>query len=358
MIYLGKYHQLVNQVYIDYQKRKEYAELIDHYFQKMTRHQKSTFRRVINNVVFFSYETLKAEAKNLYKLSYDEVIIPKSESIYYLPPLLDININTNEGDFSEYHNSKFFFDIFAKHNSESCFTKEYFNQFINDKGKITLFVVDDFSGTGDTILTFIDKLKKYLQNINNPLEGRVNIVILLLSCMQDAYDKIKQYYRVICAPKYIFKKAFSNGFIFSNATRYKSIFCSIDKLFAISGKNEFGYKNSQSLIGMDYATPNNTIKILWDKNKFNFAPILLPRRKRPEQKESGLRRRIEQSLTKFKSIETLSAELSEDINSIAFELSIMEKLGLVTSRNKKYKSTIKKVKYFPVYNVSKPRIRP
>ena len=203
-----------------------------------------------------------------------------------------------------------------------------------------------------------DLLKKYLQNKNNPLEGRVTIVILLLSCMQDAYDKIKQYYKVICAPKYIFKKAFSNGFIFSNATRYKSIFHSINNLFAISGDNEFGYNDSQSLIGMDYATPNNTIKILWDKNKFNFAPILLPRRKSPKPKESGLRRRIEQSLTKFKSIETLSAELNEDINSIASELSIMEKLGLVTCRNKKYKTTIKKINYSPVYIVSKPRIKP
>ena len=160
MIYLGKYHQLVNQVYIDYQNRKKYAELINHYFQQMTRHQKSTFRKVIDNVIFFSYETLKTEVKSLYKLSYDEVIILNNESVYYLPPFLDLDKNTNEVDFSKYHNSNFFFDIFAKHNSESCFTKEYFNKFIKDKRKITLFVVDDFSGTGETILTFIDKLKK------------------------------------------------------------------------------------------------------------------------------------------------------------------------------------------------------
>jgi hypothetical protein len=155
--------------------------------------------------------------------------------------------------------------------------KEEFNT-LNDKSNIIL--VDDFSGSGNTIIEF-------LQIIKPKLPKNYNISALTVAYMQKAKLTLEK----INCPIYgnLRTSAFmKRGSVFGYYPRMRAIreFCfkygnliyPLDNYSNNKTKlHPLGYANSQVLIGFEHSIPNNSLPIIWaDKN---WTPIF-PRRGR------------------------------------------------------------------------------
>lgn len=125
----------------------------------------------------------------------------------------------------------------------------------------TLCLVDDFIGTGDTVINAM----KYFHN--NKI-SRNNMAIISLVCMDEGKSKIKeQGYSIFvntCCQKGIS--------VLGNPSQV-SIMNGLETKIGVPKGFEFGYRRSESLVRM-MRTPNNTFPIFWLQNKKNeFAPF-------------------------------------------------------------------------------------
>lgn len=125
----------------------------------------------------------------------------------------------------------------------------------------TLCLVDDFIGTGDTVINAM----KYFHN--NKI-SRNKMAVISLVCMDEGKRRIEeQGYSIFvntCCQKGISDLGDSSQVSIMNGLETK---IEVPKGF------EFGYRRSESLVSM-MRTPNNTFPIFWLQNKKNeFAPF-------------------------------------------------------------------------------------
>ena len=181
------------------------------------------------------------------------------------------------------------------------------NSFVNNKIEIlgqteldkigrddNLILVDDFSGSGDTILTFYNSIKDKIPQTTNV--AVVTIAHLNKAKLLLARNNLNIYgnFRL---------PAFSKrGSVFGYPPRMKAIreFCfkygnliypEKDYNRGKTNQHPLGYSNSQALIGFEHAIPNNTIPIIWGDRrrtdtKESWFPIF-PRRTQAYIKEAS-----------------------------------------------------------------------
>ena len=130
-----------------------------------------------------------------------------------------------------------------------------------------LFLVDDFSGSGETVFSCLDYLKQEKQILGN------KITILLLAGMKDSINKIQQKgYEVYC--DLIQEKGISSIIDDIKRNDFTILMNEIEAKYHIDINSEihFGYNHSESLITL-IRTPNNTFPIFWDSTKVKNAPF-------------------------------------------------------------------------------------
>jgi hypothetical protein len=169
--------------------------------------------------------------------------------------------------------------------------KDDFNQ-VNEGDNLIL--LDDFSGSGESILGFYEDVKESLQ---------VKIKVFALTVIYLESAKILLVNKGIIIYGNMRYPAFrSRGSVFGYYPRMKAIreFCFKygDLLYSEneyknkkSRQHPLGYANSQALVGFEHAVPNNTISIIWaDRNRRdnskNWKPIF-PRRTQTYIKEAS-----------------------------------------------------------------------
>lgn len=181
------------------------------------------------------------------------------------------------------------------------------NSFVNNKHKIleqtelrklnegdNLILVDDFSGSGQTILDFYDSIK-------NDLPSDIYVSALTVVYLAKAKNQLEK--RSIEIYGNLRQPAFSHrGSVFGYPPRMKAIreFCFkygnylyserkyLDKK---SLQHPLGYSNSQALVGFEHAIPNNTLSIIWSDKKRTDSNVawvpIFPRRTQAYIKEAS-----------------------------------------------------------------------
>jgi hypothetical protein len=158
--------------------------------------------------------------------------------------------------------------------------KEDFNK-IEDNAN--LVIVDDFSGTGNTIIEYIDLIKEKLPE-------NYNVYILTIAYMLNAKITLENIGVKIYGNlrNSIFSK---RGSVFGYYPKMKAIreFCFKygNLLYPLAKYTEkktkhhpLGFDNSQVLLGFEHSIPNNVLPIIWADKKVkgkNWVPIF-PRR--------------------------------------------------------------------------------
>lgn len=148
-----------------------------------------------------------------------------------------------------------------------------------------IVMVDDFSGTGGSILEYYEKIKPKLPEKHFTFA-------LTVAFMEKAEVALKKSNIQIIGNKK--RPAFSErGSVFGYYPKMKAIrdFCfkygnelySLDKYNNnVSKQHPLGFQNTQALIGFEHSIPNNTLSIIWAdcKNKSNGVSWnpLFPRR--------------------------------------------------------------------------------
>lgn len=149
---------------------------------------------------------------------------------------------------------------------------------LSNEGKI--IIVDDFAGSGGTIIEFYDKFSHYL-----PKDHKV--YALTIAYMDKARTVLKNKNIEIFGNRRT-PVFYSRGSVFGYYPKMKAIreFCFKygDKLYSeIRYKEEktrlhpLGYANTQALIGFEHSIPNNTIPIIWaDKKRNDNKEVWIP----------------------------------------------------------------------------------
>ena len=213
-------------------------------------------------IVFFNIE------QSIYNKYNKIIIMPLSKKIY------QNNGNTKSGDAYFYFlkNSDFFswFDYFP---NKFMLQEKMQSSFVN--ANKALFLIDDYVGSGDTVLEIFNDLKEYYPDINSE-----NIYVLAPFAQQKAMDRVLKETGIKIISNTIRHRGISDKYpseiVPQQLKRMMNIEDTIDS--KIKDNNySLGYKQSEALIQVLDKTPNNTFPVFWYDNKKCRSPF--PRRR-------------------------------------------------------------------------------
>lgn len=188
------------------------------------------------------------------------------------------------------------------------------NHFSHDIGKLSLHsfdridhlvFIDDFIGSGNTIIKFFKKNKDKLL--------KVKCYIFCIEALEEGLSDLDTFFKshnfactIFC--KNIRKKAFASNYIFEtdNSTFEELLKAFEITLWGHSNDNILGYKNSQALLSFFRNTPNNTLSSFWFDNgnwtglfpRDNRKPLFLTPRKNPVKKKGMRKNKLNYNLGK------------------------------------------------------------
>lgn len=138
-------------------------------------------------------------------------------------------------------------------------------QNINKSSTSNVILVDDFVGTGESALTFLEE-NEYIKNINKD-----KIFFIFIAGMQDGIKRIQEKgYTVFCS--YIQEKGIDSIPNLNKKQEYILLMEKLETSYSIKENVKFGYGHSEALISL-VRTPNNTFPIFWDGKKNIYAPF-------------------------------------------------------------------------------------
>lgn len=138
-------------------------------------------------------------------------------------------------------------------------------QNITNSSTKMVILVDDFIGTGETVLTYLNETDK-VKNISN------NKIAFIFIAGMEAGIKILEdkHFSVFC--NFTQKKGISDLSDVEKQRKFSSLMKRIEQQFEIDEKFEFGYGHSEALISL-IRTPNNTFPVFWDSKHNKNAPF-------------------------------------------------------------------------------------
>ena len=214
--------------------------------------------KVLENVVYYSSDRIYATLK-----SYLDKILDAADGV----PVIIVPVGSvgKSGYVMAYYAKKLVEAINDKSLVDQA-PLSALNNHLSTKNLKQVVLLDDFSGTGESIKKFYNN--KVLTSVEACKKAKY--LALTVASMEDAVTLLQDE----CDIKLfgdIFPKTFAkNGSVFGGYDRMKHVreFCFVNgvKLFPEWQERELkplGYKNSQALIAFEHTTPNNTIPILW-----------------------------------------------------------------------------------------------
>ncbi len=241
---------------------------------------------VLNNFEYYSTKDIIKEYENGLK---DIIDADTSDELIFLIPVGNLRKRENQKEVYYFGKSGAAMVYYLKKTpSFSRNTKKLKlieeDKLIELKENAKIVMVDDFSGTGGTII-------EYYQNIKTKLPEKHTAIVLTIAFMEKAEEVLNKSNIQIVGNKKL--PAFSErGSVFGYYPKMKAIrdFCFKygNNLYPVENYNKntkhhpLGFLNTQALIGFEHSIPNNTLSIIWAdcKNKSNdvsWKP-LFPRR--------------------------------------------------------------------------------
>lgn len=133
----------------------------------------------------------------------------------------------------------------------------------------TVILIDDFSGSGDTIKNFLKNMAEIIKN--------KEVIIFIIDITEEAKKVIlttfKEYGYSNAAVHYsnLRGKCFDVGYL-DDKYNYKEMLKEFEETVLLS-KHPLGYKDSQALVTFYRNTPNNTLSSYWLNEQSSWKPL-------------------------------------------------------------------------------------
>lgn len=133
----------------------------------------------------------------------------------------------------------------------------------------TVILIDDFSGSGDTIKNFLKNMAEIIKN--------KEVIIFIIDITEEAKKVIlttfKEYGYSNAAVHYsnLRGKCFDEGYL-DDKYNYKEMLKEFEETVLLS-KHPLGYKDSQALVTFYRNTPNNTLSSYWLNEQSSWKPL-------------------------------------------------------------------------------------
>lgn len=171
--------------------------------------------------------------------------------------------------------SSIFFSSFWYHNNLYDYTTDNLKGVIQqEKFPTSIVIVDDYFGTGNSMITYLGELLQLNPNLVNK-----NLYIITLQGSYIGKNNIEEYALknnlnlTIISNKHS-KKAFEQDNIYTgeNAVFHRKKYANIYNKRNQNEKYRFGYEEIEALVSFYYNTPNNTLGLFW-QNITNFRAL-------------------------------------------------------------------------------------
>lgn len=152
-----------------------------------------------------------------------------------------------------------------------------------------LVIVDDYSGTGNTLIKTVDKMLQVNQMVKD-----TNFYFLTLHITKRAQQQIKEYAQSVEIKLSVISldysdEAFKKDYIYNaiEAEHKKRYYAEICRRYKVD-RNVLGFEDVSSLVAFHYNTPNNTLGLFW-QDLMDFT-ALFPRKKKQRTELSVMQR--------------------------------------------------------------------
>lgn len=259
--------------------RKKLVTKINNWLTQFDEDEQPEMLTLLNHFDYYSRNNLSKSVKDLYK-KFREVF-PNEEFIF----------TKTEKEIGSSYSNIFYIEFWQKNNLYN-YAQDNLTNVINQEEITNIAIVDDYMGSGNTIVNYLKKLL----DINKELSKK-NIVIIVLQGSQigkqtiDNFAKDNNLKISVIASKYS-KKAFDSDNIYSNneVALHRSNYSKIYDKRINNVNYKFGYKEIEALVSFYYNTPNNTLGLFW-QNICGFKG-LFERHEKTKTTLSSMKRKV------------------------------------------------------------------
>lgn len=232
---------------------------------------KKTIKKTIKNEYFFFTESkMDSELKRVFKSISNEsfIICPIKETKDHALHKSSDDISTKFKNLHHLENKKIIHAIYSgRDNINSNNNLQTLDNHLLKNKSDFILLLDDYSGSGKTVINFLNELK---YNLLRDL-AYIDIFIYISYVTEDAKKKIRSY--EINNPsmniKFDYYKVESNNFITEEESEFIKDFSS-NNLFI---EYPLGFDNCKSLVSFYHNTPNNTYGLFWDYSINKWTPL-------------------------------------------------------------------------------------
>lgn len=229
---------------------EKFVNTYDSWFKQFEENEQILISELLNNFKYYTRSYVNGQLK---KLNQD---LNKMNTNINIDNTVYTHLNKDNG----LHNSsnEYLLEFKTINNINKYTIQQNFSEIQGLEEIENIVIIDDFTGSGDSLEKFINK---YAEELNDK-----NIYFITIHSVQKALTKLADMeYRIECL------SGNSNDQYFTNEDK-KNEFRELSKKKGINKKYIFGYKESQSLVAFYNNTPNNTMGVFWMK-KNNYDPI-------------------------------------------------------------------------------------
>lgn len=249
--------------------RIELGERIDKWLENFSQEEQELLLDLLSRFYYYSEEKIKEKTKELYQKFVSKYKEDSSQAVY-------------SKIFKEYgiSYSDLLFTSFWLNNNLGDQAEPNLHQLIKDGGiPPVIVIVDDYSGTGKTLIKTLDILIQANPSVSNATFYFLTIHITdrALQQIQDYVENTGIQVHTIFLEKS--QETFKKGYLYEeiDAITKRNTYANIYNRFNAHKDFAFGFEAVESLVAFHYNTPNNTLGLFW-QDLADFV-ALFPRHK-------------------------------------------------------------------------------
>lgn len=246
--------------------RREFANRIENWLQAFPEEEHALLLDLLLQFYYYSEERVNENVVKLFD-NFMKQYQGNIEDIIYTKIIKEQGVACSDVLFTTF---------WLKNNIKSNAENNIIGLLEEEQVPMNLVIVDDYSGTGKTLIKTIDKMLQ----VNDKIQY-TNLYFLTLHITKRAIQQIEEYAKSIGMNIWIISldcsdEIFKKNYIYDEieAEQKKQYYSEICRKHKVE-KHVLGFEDVSSLVAFHYNTPNNTLGLFW-QDLMNFA-ALFPR---------------------------------------------------------------------------------